>query len=63
MEAVIGGKLNYLSMVKGTENSTYLKLKERFDKLSSNYLDVENILAVWEENGIDEAMDLYSKIV
>ncbi len=63
MEAVIGGKLNYLSMVKGTENSTYLKLKERFDKLSSNYVDVENILAVWEENGIDDAMDLYSKIV
>ena len=63
MEAVIGGKLNYLSMVKGTENSTYLKLKERFDKLSSNYVDVENILAVWEENGIDEAMDLYSKTV
>lgn len=63
MEAVIGGKLNYLSMVKGTENPTCVKLKERFDKLSSNYVDVENILAVWEENGIDEAMDLYSKTV
>ncbi|UOE39708.1 reverse transcriptase family protein [Chryseobacterium oryzae] len=63
MEAVIGGKLNYLSMVKGTENSTYLKLKERFDKLSSNYVDIDNILSVWEENGIDEAINLYSKTV
>ena len=33
MEAVIRGKLNYLSMVKGRENTTYLKLKERLDKL------------------------------
>lgn len=32
---VIDGKLNYLKMVKGETCSTYLKLKERFDKLKS----------------------------
>lgn len=33
MENVIGGKLNFLKMVKGPNNETYKKLKERFDKL------------------------------
>lgn len=33
MENVIGGKLNYLKMVKGPSNATYLKLLNRFNKL------------------------------
>lgn len=33
MENVIGGKLNYLKMVKGASNATYLKLLNRFNKL------------------------------
>lgn len=33
MENVISGKLNFLKMVKGSNNETYKKLKERFDKL------------------------------
>ena len=33
MENVIGGKLNYLSMVKGSKNPTYLKLLERYNML------------------------------
>lgn len=33
MENVIGGKLNYMRMVKGESNSTYRKLLERFIKL------------------------------
>lgn len=33
MENVIGGKLNYLKMVKGASNATYLKLLNRFIKL------------------------------
>lgn len=42
MENVIDGKLNYLRMVKGSNNSTYLKLLERFDKLQMMvYLDNE----------------------
>ena len=33
MENVIGGKLNYLRMVRGTNNVAYLKLQARYDKL------------------------------
>ena len=33
MENVIGGKLNYMRMVKGENNTTYRKLLERFLKL------------------------------
>lgn len=34
MSNVIGGKLDYLKMVKGANNSSYLSLKSRFIKLS-----------------------------
>lgn len=33
MERVIEGKISFVKMVKGSENSTYVKLKERFDLL------------------------------
>lgn len=33
MENVIGGKLDYMRMVRGATNSTYKKLKARFDNL------------------------------
>ena len=33
MVNVIGGKLNYLKMVKGTENDLYQKLNRRFESL------------------------------
>ena len=33
MENVIGGKLNYLRMVRGESNKTYKKLQERYNKL------------------------------
>lgn len=33
MENVIDGMLNYMAMVKGKNNSTYLKLQSRFDRL------------------------------
>ena len=33
MENVIGGKLNYMRMVKGAENAAYKKLLDRFNKL------------------------------
>ena len=35
MENVIGGKLDYLKMVKGANNNTYKKLQERYDKLQN----------------------------
>lgn len=33
MENVIGGKLNYMRMVKGENDSTYIKLQKRYDSL------------------------------
>jgi hypothetical protein len=50
-------------MVKGRENTTYLKLKDRFEKLSIQYLDIEKILNVWETEGIENAINIYEKIV
>lgn len=42
MDNVVDGKLNYLSMVKGSGNSTYSKLLERFNRLQTFvYLDNE----------------------
>ena len=63
MENVLAGKLEFLKMVKGSENSTYLKLKERFERLvsktKSNF--VTAILDVWEKDGIEKAMEFYEK--
>lgn len=36
LENVLSGKLLYLKMVKGEDDTTYLKLREQFDKLSGN---------------------------
>lgn len=52
---VLDGKLNYLQMVKGADDSTYVKLKERFDKLNEN-TEVNEILQIWEEQGIEKAI-------
>lgn len=64
-ENVVGGKLEYLKMVKGYDNSTYLKLKKRFDKLMMNSNPensiLSSILSIWENDGIDSAIDFYDK--
>jgi hypothetical protein len=61
MANVLAGKLEYLKMVKGNDNSTYLKLKERFEKLtqqeSSNI--VRSTLDMWGKEGIEKAMKFY----
>ena len=36
LENVLSGKLLYLTMVKGEEDSTYLRLRKQFDKLSGD---------------------------
>ena len=67
MEMVLEGKLLYLKMVKGENDGTYLKLKERLELLTKDikiesilrvdYLD--SILKTLIENGIDAAMKNY----
>jgi retron-type reverse transcriptase len=59
MTKVLEGKLNYLKMVKGSEDGTFQKLKERFDKLNGPFDPVNTILDVWEKEGIEIAMDLF----
>lgn len=59
LENVLRGKLDYLKMVKGSQNELYLKLKERFDKLTENNGLLTDILNEWETNGIESAMELY----
>ncbi|OBX21042.1 reverse transcriptase (RNA-dependent DNA polymerase) [Gelidibacter algens] len=58
---VLDGKLNYLSMVKGANDATYLKLKNRFDSLIQGASSMEIVLKEWEKNGIENAMELYKK--
>ena len=59
---VIDGKLEFLKMVKGENDGTYRKLKERFDLLDGNLSPINNILDIWEKEGIERAMDIYYKI-
>lgn len=55
MANVIGGKLDYLKMVKGADNELYLKLKSRFDAftvinkdevIKTPSISLENILSI-----------------
>jgi len=57
---VLDGKLEFLKMVKGEEDGTYLKLKERFDILNNQQSELGIILSAWEEKGIEKAMTLWA---
>lgn len=58
---VLDGKLEFLKMVKGIEDETHKGLKERFDLLVG-YTDPTNqLLDIWESEGIDKAMEVYYK--
>ncbi|NJC27024.1 reverse transcriptase family protein [Neolewinella antarctica] len=59
MSRVIGGKLEFLRMVKGETDSTYLGLKDRYEKLMLPLDPLTKILDLWEEKGIDAAMNAY----
>jgi retron-type reverse transcriptase len=58
---VISGKLDYLKMVKGADNELYLKLKSRFDILLGYINPITQMLSIWENHGINEAMKVYYK--
>ena len=55
---VLMGKLEYLKMVKGGQDSTFLRLNKRFEKLVQNEGELEHIIKVWEREGISKAMEL-----
>jgi len=59
---VLDGKLEFLKMVKGFENSTYKTLKKRFDKLIGFRSPLITIMDIWENEGIDKAMNVFNQI-
>lgn len=56
MFSVLMGKLQYLKMVKGGTDNTYLRLKDRFDNVIGHENGIVALLDVWENEGIDEAI-------
>lgn len=65
---VLDGKLEFLKMVKGTEDGTYKGLKERFDKLTElketkdqSKIDLNSVLNTLVNQGLNKAMSLYSR--
>ena len=55
---VLQGKLDYLKMVKGSKDTTYKKLKDRFDKLNED-IQINELLNIWENEGINQAITTY----
>ena len=49
---VLDGKLEFLKMVKGENDSTYETLKKRFDKLYVIENSFSKVLDIWENEGI-----------
>lgn len=56
---VISGKLNYLKMVRGHESVSYKTLSNRFQKLAGKPDMISSVLNIWEQNGLESAMNLY----
>ena len=56
---VLDGKLEFLRMVKGKEDSTYSALKSRFDLVVDADNPILEIIAIWEGKGIEKAMEKY----
>ena len=62
LELVLKGKLNFLSMVKGKDDSVYLKLAQRYNKLFEKKTTIlEKVISIWTLLGVDAARDYYYK--
>jgi RNA-directed DNA polymerase len=63
MELVLGGKLEFLGMVRGKGDTTYRLLKLRFDQLCKKQeVDtgfLKEILDLWEDKGLKKAIDRF----
>lgn len=65
---VLDGKLEFLKMVKGIEDGTYKRLKERFDllngmkvKIDNEKIDLESVVNAILNKGLDEGISLYDR--
>jgi hypothetical protein len=68
LQNVLDGKLLFLKMVKGEGDGTYLGLFKRYAKLTDNLeqvrsenVDLDSVLAVLVNRGLDDAMNLFDK--
>ena len=59
LELVLKGKLNYLSMVKGKDDSTYLSLQRRYENLFKPISFIQKLIDLWKEEGIDAVRKFY----
>lgn len=59
---VLDGKLEFLKMVKGENDTTYFSLKKRFDKLSGAVGPFNMVLDIWENEGIEKAMEVFNQL-
>ena len=59
IENVLDGILQFLKMVKGEDDSTYISLKKRYEKLVDATDYITSILDTWEKEGIERAMSQY----
>ncbi|MBK7573344.1 MAG: RNA-directed DNA polymerase [Bacteroidetes bacterium] len=63
---VLRGKINFISMVRGKEDSTVIQFKRKFDELNKKQkanehakhalVDIERIIDIWEAHGINAAL-------
>jgi retron-type reverse transcriptase len=65
---VLDGKLEFLKMVKGIEDGTYMGLKARFDQLNgkkvqidSEKIDLESVVNTILNKGLTEGINLYDR--
>lgn len=58
---VLDGKIEFLKMVKGENDTTYSTLKKRFDKLNGTMSEFRHLLEIWETEGIEKAMEVYNQ--
>jgi hypothetical protein len=64
---VLGGKLDFLKMVKGQHDSTYASLKNRYEHLRGNEIkekgnSLDNVLNLFKSKGLNFAMNEYRKL-
>jgi hypothetical protein len=69
LKNVLDGKLDFMKMVKGEQDGTYLKLRDRFDKLTqqsstsnSKKVSLDEILDTILNQGLNKGIDLYQKL-
>lgn len=65
---VLDGKLEFLKMVKGEEDGTYMGLTERFNKLTgmkykkdNEKIDLDSVVNTLLKKGLDEGLKLYDR--